>query len=174
MFISSVTLTECYLCSWTWIKKNACGQNLTLTNSKFVLCGGIFLKIYWWAFYAFIWTGQYRVDRKERGRTTRQDSNSGRCERSCVVCRQTNQEAIGANHSAYFNVVKHYPISKSTAVNGPIVFTLIYIYIYIYAEICPFPIFFNRGTHWMHIYFPSFLMCFVRMPWASHAHGPLH
>ncbi len=135
MFISSVTLTECYLCSWTWIKKNACGQNLNPDQLPICFVWWYFFKDLLMGFYAFIWTGQYRVDRKERGRTTRQDSNSGRCERSCVVCRQTNQEAIGANHSAYFNVVKHYPISKSTAVNGPIVFTH-YIYIYIYIYIC--------------------------------------
>ncbi len=66
----------------------------------------MFLKIYLWAFYAFNWTGQCRVDRKalgeERGerdrqRTTSQDSNSARRERSCAVCRCTNRKAIDAD-----------------------------------------------------------------------------
>ncbi len=61
----------------------------------------IFFKIYLWPFYAFIWTGQCRVDRnalgEERGewdrqRTMSRDSNSGR-----RVCRRTNREAIGAD-----------------------------------------------------------------------------
>ncbi len=63
--------------------------------------------------YAFIWTGQCRVDRKalveERGerdqqRTTSWASNSGHRERSCAVCRRTNHEAIGANLNLTKNI----------------------------------------------------------------------
>ncbi len=91
-----------------WITK--CGQNLTLTTSKFVLSDLItvvFFKIYLWAFYAFIWTGQCRVDRKALGR------ERGEGDRQRTVCWRTNHEAI-------------YPIPESTGVNGPIVSTLIY------------------------------------------------
>ncbi len=74
----------------------------------------LFLKIYLWDFNAFIWTGQYRVDRKalggERGehdrqRTSRRDSNSGRRKCSYDVCRHTNHKAIGANNSVQVNLI---------------------------------------------------------------------
>ncbi len=46
-------------------------------------------------------TGKYWVERGERDqqRTSRRESNSGRCERNCATCRCTNHEAIGADQT---------------------------------------------------------------------------
>ncbi len=49
-------------------------------------------------FYTFNWTRQCRVDRKALGEERgERDLNSGRRERSCVVCLCTNRNVIGAD-----------------------------------------------------------------------------
>ncbi len=72
---------------------------------------GFFYFLFMGFYYAFIWKGKWRVDRKalgeERGerdrqRTTSRDSNSGRREHSCAVCQCTNREAIGADLPGIF------------------------------------------------------------------------
>ncbi len=49
-------------------------------------------------------TGKYWVERgeKDQQRTSRQETNSGRCERSCTICRSTNHKAIGADRVCCF------------------------------------------------------------------------
>ncbi len=34
---------------------------------------------------------------RDQQRPSRRDSNSGRCERSCAICRRTNHEAVGTD-----------------------------------------------------------------------------
>ncbi len=62
-----------------------------------------FFKLFLWAFYAFLFrydsremTGKQRGERDQQ-RTSRRESNSGRRERICTICRLTNHEAIGAD-----------------------------------------------------------------------------
>ncbi len=71
-------------------------------------------------FCAFIWTGQYRVDRKalggERGesdpqRTSRRDLNSGHRECSYDVCRHTIHKAIGASDSVQVYIIGNNEVS---------------------------------------------------------------
>ncbi len=51
-------------------------------------------------------TGKHWEERGEwdKQRTSRRESNSGRCEHNCAICRCTNHEAIGADYLFIFNV----------------------------------------------------------------------